>query len=293
MSGTSLALKIGSLVLGLGTYFILFKKVKGLKKYGITSLIYVLLVSLFLSCTSLFLYLRPGIGEITALIFAQLVIISLGTLHVLFASKLLPWYSDQGFGMQLIFLICILLFSYFFANLSFTFLVDTRVEMVWHLSSLWFLVPVMLNQTVEKLLEVPPKQFKKWHYPVGFTVEDPTDEEMENPVVISFVFKKTAESENATTFRAKAPQEMKLGTLFYFFINDYNNRHPESPVAFTDENKQPHAWIFFKQRSKLLQMKTALDPEDTILNCRIKENDVLVCNRELINEKISDHETTE
>ncbi|HDR50720.1 MAG TPA: hypothetical protein ENN90_03740 [Mariniphaga anaerophila] len=293
MSGISLALKIGSLVLGLGAYMVLFKKVKGLKKYGVTSLIYVLLVSLLLSATTLFLYLRPGTSEFAALIFAQLVIISLGTLHVLFASELLPWYSDQVFSMQLVFIICMLLFSYFFANMAFTFLVESNVEMVWHLSSLWFLVPVLLNQTIEKLLEVPPKQFKKWHYPVGVSVEDPTNEEMENPVVISFVFKKNAESEDATTFRAKAPQEMKLGMLFYFFINDYNSRHPESPVAFADKNNQPHPWIFFKLKSKWLKIKTALDPEDTILNCRIKENDVLVCNRELINEKISDHETTE
>jgi len=293
MSGTSLALKIGSLVLGLGTYMILFKKVKGLKKYGVTSLIYVLLVSLLLSASTLFLYLRPGTGEFTALIFAQLAVISLGTLHVLFASKLLPWYSDQVFSMKLVFIICMLLFSYLFTNLCFTFLVESNVEMVWHLSSLWFLVPVLLNQTVEKLMDVPPKQFKKWHYPVDVTIEDPSDEEMDNPVVISFVFRKNPQSEDVTTFRAKAPQEMKLGRLFYFFINDYNSRHPESPVSFTDANNQPHPWIFFKLRSKLLQLKTALDPDDTILNCRIKENDVLICNREVINEKKSDHETTE
>ena len=284
MSGTSLALKIGTLVFGLGIFLVLFKQVKGLKKYGVSSLFYVLLGSLILASTTLFLYLKPTSGEINTLLFAQVTIISLGTLHVFLAPKILPWYSEQVFSMQLVFIVCILLFSYFFTNLSFTFLVDTNVELVWHLSSLWFLVPVLLNQTILKLLAVPPKQFKKWKYPVGVTIEDPTDNEMVSPVVISFVFKKNHNSPEETTFRAKAPQGMKLGRLFYFFINDYNSRHPESNVSFVDENNQPNEWIFFKLRSKFLNLKTALDPDDSILICRIKENDVLVCNREFFNE---------
>ena len=284
MSGTSLALKIGTLVFGLGIFLVLFKQVKGLKKYGVSSLFYVLLGSLTLASTTLLLYFKPTCGEINTLLFAQAIIISIGILHVFFAPKILPWYSAQVFSMQLIFIVCILLFCYFFTNLSFTFLVETNVEMVWYLSSLWFLVPVLLNQTILKLLEVQPKHFKKWKYPMGVTIEDPTDIEMGSPVVISFVFRKNDHSPEETTFRAKAPQGMKLGRLFYFFINDYNSRHPESNVSFVDENNQPYEWIFFKLRNKFLNLRTALDPDDSILICRIKENDVLVCNREFFNE---------
>jgi hypothetical protein len=293
MSGTSLALKIGSLVLGLGAYLVLFKKVKGLKKYGVSGLIYVLLVSLLMSSATLFLLMMPDEGEIISLLFAQMVIISLGTLHVFFAPKLLPWYSDQLFGMKVVYIICILLFCFFFTNLYFTFLVESYVEMVWHLSSLWFLVPVLLNQTINKLLEVPSKQFKKWKYPVGITITDPTDLEMENPVLVSFIFKKNQHSPEETTFRAKAPQQMKLGRLFYFFINDYNSKYPESPVSFIDENNQPHEWIFFKVKSKLLKLKAALDPDDSIYISGIKENDTLICSREFNNKNNSGHETTE
>ncbi len=293
MNGTSLALKIGSLVLGLGAYLILFKKVKGLKKYGVSGLIYVLLLSLMMSSVTLFLLVRPDMGEMISLLFAQVVILSLGTLHVFFAPRLLPWYGDQYFGMKLVYIICILLFCFFFTNLYFTFIVDSYVEMVWHLSSLWFLVPVLLNQTIMKLMKVPPKQFKKWKYPVSINIPDPTDGEMENPVLISFIFKKTQHSPDETIFRAKAPYQMKLGRLFYFFINDYNSKYPESPVSFVDENNQPYEWIFFKVKSKLLKLKTALDPDNTISVCKIKENTTLICSRERNNQNNFDHETTE
>src|SRR6056297_2841246 len=147
MGGTSLALKIGSLALGLGALYILFKKVKGLKRYGWSSLIYVFLAALLLSSSTLFLLLTPSTREITALLTGQFAILIIGTLHVFFAKNLLPWHSEQPFGMQFIFIICTLLFGYFFSNLSFTFLVDSDVEILWYLSLLWYLVPVFLNQT--------------------------------------------------------------------------------------------------------------------------------------------------
>jgi hypothetical protein len=293
MSGTSLALKIGSLILGLGAFFVLFKRVKGLKKYGFSSLLYVLLTALLLSGSTLFLLLSPTSGEITSLVLAQLTILIISTLHVFLAEKLLPWYNEQKFMMQVVFVICMLLFGYFFFNLSFTFLVESEAEIIWYLSLLWFLVPVLLNQTIQKLLEIPPKQFKQWQYPLGEHIEDPSDDEMENPVVISFVFKKKPEAPETTTFRAKAPLGMSLGRLFYFFINDYNSRHPESTISFTADGNVADRWIFFKQKNKLLKLKTALDPDEEMGNSKIKENDVLICNRVNFNEKISQDETTE
>jgi hypothetical protein len=284
MSGTSLALKIGSLVLGLGAYLVLFKKVKGLKKYGITSLLYLLLISIILGSCSFLLLFQPALGEIRALLIAQLIIVAIGTGYLFIAPEILPWYRDQPFSMQLVFIIALLLFGYFFSNLVFTFWADSTIQMVWQLSLLWFLVPVLLNQTILKLLEVPPKEFKQWTYPLNQTIPDPTDAEMENPVVISFEFKKSCDSEQATTFRAKAPVGMSLGRLFYFFINDYNSRHPEETICYTDKPNHPCQWIFFKMRNRVFDLKTALDPEDSIYNSNIKENDILVCKRVNSNE---------
>lgn len=293
MSETGLALKIGSLVLGLGTYLVLFKQIKGLKKHGWSGLFYILGVSFIISLSTLLLLIMSSAKEVTAILIAQAYIIIIGILHVAFGNKLIKWYSRQAFGAQLTMIISILLFSYFFFSLSFTFLVDSNARLIWQMSLLWFLVPVLLNQTINKLLEVPPKNYKKWQYPVGLTIDDPTDEEMENPVVISFVFKKSPEEQGETTFRAKAPSEMTLGRLFYFFIDDYNGRHPEAPISIVDEGNNPDNWNFFKIKNKFLNLKNALDPDITISENRIRENDVLICNRVDINENLKQDETIE
>jgi hypothetical protein len=121
--------------------------------------------------------------------------------------------------------------------------------------------------------------YKLWYYPVGQNIDDPSDEELENPIVISFIFRKSESSTELTTFRAKAPVGMKVGRLFYFFINDYNGRHTEAAISYVKENHEPCGWIFKKVRIKLLGLKEAIDPDSSVYSNEIRENDLLYCHR--------------
>jgi len=93
------------------------------------------------------------------------------------------------------------------------------------LAGTFFLLPTMIYHTFEAYHVIPLKEFKKWYYPIGQAIDDPSDRELEGPFVISFEFEKKFDDTTVTTFRAKAPRYMKFGRLFYFFINDYNSRH--------------------------------------------------------------------
>jgi hypothetical protein len=292
MSGTSIALKIGSLVLGMGVFLILFKKVKGLKKYGLVGFLYVFLLSIILSLPSMFLLFGESLSEFSALLFAQSAILIIGVLHVFLSKKIVPWFSEQIFNIQLVLIITILLFGYFFTNLSLSFLVTSELPLIWYLSLLWFVVPILLEFAINRLLEVPEREFKTWFYPVGENIEDPSDEELENPVVISFIFRKTIGSKEQTTFRAKAPVAMSLGKLFFFFISDYNSRHPEEMISYLDEENSPLPWTFFKVKNKWLKIKESLDPDDSIYNNNIKENDLLICHKSNTNIETEKDEST-
>jgi len=289
MSSTGMTLKIAALVAPMifagGIFMVLFKRIKALKKYGIISMLYVLLISMLLAIPTLLNLFELNIRDILLLVFAQIFILLLGILHVSTTKSTLPWYRDQSFSMQLLFVICILLLAYFFSNLSLSFLSGARLHIVWYLSLLWFLIPVLLNQTVEELLKVPPRVYKEWYYPLGQSIDDPSDEELENPIVISFIFRKNENSQELTTFRAKAPIGMKLGRLFYFFINDYNSRHPEGLISFLDEEREPCGWVFMKKKKSLFGGEEALDPDDPIYINSIRENDILRCYRIKKNEK--------
>jgi hypothetical protein len=279
MNATGIALKVASLVFAGGVFMILFKRIKVLKKYGVASIVYVLLISILLALPTLLNLFEINISNVLLLVIAQVFILFLGILHVRLTPSTLPWYKDQQFNMQLLFIICILFLAYFFSNMSLSFLVNPKLRIVWYLSLLWFLIPVLLNQTVEELLKVPPKIYKQWYYPLGQNIEDPSDEELENPIVISFVFQKNENSPELTTFRAKAPVGMKLGRLFYFFINDYNSRHPEGMISFLDSKRLPIGWVFTKVKNKFFNLKEGIDPESSIYINEIRENDVLICDR--------------
>ncbi len=289
MSATGMTLKIAALVAPLifagGIFMILFKRIKVLKKYGISSILYVLLISILLAIPSLLNLFELNIRDVLLLVVAQVFILAMGILHVSMTATTLPWYRNQPFNMQLLFIVCILFLAYFFSNLSLSFLSTPRLHIVWYLSLLWFVIPFLLNQTVEELLKVPPKIFKQWVYPLGQNIDDPSDEELENPIVISFIFRKNESSPELTTFRAKAPIGMKLGRLFYFFINDYNSRHPEGLISFLDDKREPCGWIFMKKKKSLFGGEEAMDPDDPIYINSIRENDVLRCYRIMNKEK--------
>jgi len=279
MNPASIALKVASMVFAGGLLIILFKRIKVLKKYGIASIIYIFLISLLLAFPTLFNLFGFNVSNILLLLCAQVFILIIGVIHVVFVPATLPWYKDQQFNMQLLFIFCILLLAFFFCNLSLADLQKHQLPLVWYLSLMWFLIPVLLKKTVDELLKVPPKVYKLWYYPVGQNFDDPTDEELENPIVISFIFNKNESSSELTTFRAKAPVGMKVGRLFYFFINDYNGRHPEGPISFLNNEHEACGWIFEKVRNKLLGLKEAIDPDSPIYSNEIKENDLLYCHR--------------
>lgn len=279
MNVASIAMKFASVFFAGSLFFILFKRVKVLKKYGVISLIYVLLLSILLATPTLFLLFDLNISDIGLLLLAQVFILIMGIGHVILNPSAIPWYKDQPFKFQVLFILCILFLGYFFSDLSLSYIVSPKLRLVWFLSLLWFVVPTLLNETVNQLLLVPPKVYKKWFYPLNERIDDPSDDELANPIVISFVFSKNEQAAEVTTFRAKAPVGMTLGKLFYFFINDYNDRHPESRIAFLNSEGEPHGWVFLKIKNKLFGSKDAIDPETSIYSNNIKENDVLICNR--------------
>ncbi len=279
MSFEYIAMKLASLISAGTILLILYRRLKVFKRYGLISLIYALLISVVLATPTLFLLFDLNISDIYLLLMAQFFILLMGVTHILLNPSAIPWFKDQPFKIQILYILCILLLSYFFSDLSLSYIVNPKLRLVWFLSLIWFVVPFLLNETVNQLLLVPPKVYKQWFYPLNERIDDPSDDELANPIVISFVFKKNEQTDEITTFRAKAPVGMTLGKLFYFFINDYNDRHPESRITFLNKEGEPQGWVFLKIKNKFLGSKDAIDPTSSIYSNNIKENDVLICSK--------------
>lgn len=182
------------------------------------------------------------------------------------------------FYAELLFAVTIVLFSiaafaalqYFLKDKSFLF-----YPML--LSLLFFFVPFLLSNTFIAAYDIPATSFAGWKYPAT-PLDLPDEKEGEKLYVIGFEIGKRETDNQRTYFRAKAPEGMLLGDLYYHFINDYNELQSETPIQFMDGEGKAQEW-YFRTKAKWYQRSRILDANKTIHDAGIRENTVIVCER--------------
>jgi hypothetical protein len=182
------------------------------------------------------------------------------------------------FYAELLFAVTIVLFSiaafaalqYFLKDKSFLF-----YPML--LSLLFFFVPFLLSNTFIAAYDIPATSFTGWKYP-STPLDLPDEKEGEKLYVIGFEIGKKETDTQRTYFRAKAPEVMLLGDLYYHFINDYNELQSETPIQFMNGGGEAQEW-YFRTKAKWYQRSRILDANKTIHDAGIRENTVIICER--------------
>jgi len=141
-----------------------------------------------------------------------------------------------------------------------------------------FLIPYFVVKLYEYGVAIPLPIYKTWEYPIGQSIKDRKDQEFKDLKVISFEFNKDEAEREIVNFRLRAPENMEFGRLFYFFIGDYNEKHPESKIHFKNTKNQPDKWIFYS-KPNLLGYRKYYDYAKTVRENGIKENDIILCKR--------------
>ncbi len=279
---TKYLIVLGAGAIGLSVLFAnLITKVRGaFKPYQKATLWYVLLALLLFLFIALLSY--PGIIEspVTALVWFQVIFLLMGCAHAWLMPQKLRWSGDdKAFASELVFTLLTGILGAIGFMLVHHFLNKNGMEYLTAGSIFFFILPFLFYQTFQRATSIPPKILKEWFYPAGQEIEEPEDSKMKNLLVISFEFQKQITDQRITNFRAKAPVDMEMGQLFYYFINDYNERHPNSKVQFMDVKGAPHGWIFYKKPKWYSIITSYIDAEKTIFNNNIRENDVIICSR--------------
>jgi hypothetical protein len=253
------------------------------KPYRKKTLIYLLFALIFFSVITLAGHPAIIRNPVVALICFQCYFLLLGIAHLHYMRRSLAWSGDEkAFVPEMIFTIVVALFgSIGFIILYSYFSNDDELKYVMAGSTIIFTIPFFFMRTFKKAIAIPPKILKEWHYPVTEEIEEPDDSKLKNLLVISFEFQKRLHENRITNFRAKAPSDMEFGELFYYFINDYNERHPDSKVEYINGSGTPHGWIFYKKPRWYSISTQYIDVDKTIFNNNIKENDVIICTRSL------------
>lgn len=276
---------LGAGVIGLSVVLTrLITGVRGaFKPFQKTTLWYALIAVLFFALVALAAY--PGIiaKPFNTFLCFQAYFLLLGSAHVYFMGQNLKWTGDtKSFYAELVFTMLVAVIGSICFLLIYHALNHNGLEFIMAASILFFIIPFFFYQTFQKAAAIPPRVLKEWFYPYQQELEEPDESKMKNLRVISFEFQKQVTDQRITNFRAKAPIDMELGQLFYYFINDYNERHPNSKIQFVNTKGEPNGWIFYKKPKWYSVMTGYVDAEKTIFNNHIKENEVIICSRSLI-----------
>jgi hypothetical protein len=178
------------------------------------------------------------------------------------------------FGLSIIFFTIVV-----FSSLQY-FLKDDKAFLYYPMlmSMLAFFIPFLIGQTFDAAYKIPSATFKTWAYPLHEPLDLPDEDPREKILVIGFEIAKKIADKKKTYFRAKAPEGMRLGDLYYYFINDYNELQSETTIEFTDKDYSPCEW-WFRRKPKWYQKQRILDPDITVRENRIRENTVIICER--------------
>ncbi|NIG53732.1 TssN family type VI secretion system protein [Chitinophaga sp. Cy-1792] len=126
-------------------------------------------------------------------------------------------------------------------------------------------------------MSIPVEIYRTWVYPQEMQVPEMKEDELKDVLVIGLKLTKAKDDPVVTYMRARAPGKIALGVFFFHFINDYNDRHPETPVQWQTNNR-PDEWLFYI-RHRWFRYCTILDPALPVYRNSIKENTIIYCRR--------------
>ena len=143
---------------------------------------------------------------------------------------------------------------------------------------LFFTIPTLTYVLFETATSIPAKLHKRWFYPLNTKYPLPQASEMRNVIILNFVFQKKEDDNQFINFKVKAPKAIDYGRLFYYFINDYNDKNPLGKIKYLDHKDQPYGW-YFHTKPKWFGSSQYIDPDIAIDANNIKEGETIICQR--------------
>lgn len=272
---------IGFVGLSFVTGYIISKVRGAFKPFARSTVLYVLVYCVAFALTALCINI-PLQSKFVLFFVFQMIFLTLGIIHINTLGRYNKWSKEDGFWLNLLYTFVISVIGAVCFVIIYRIFNKEGLDMYMAASALFFMVPLFVWQTFLKAIAIPPKIFKLWFYPIHQTTEGiPDESKMRNLLIISFEFKKKEDDPYYTNFRAKAPVDMDTGELFYYFLNDYNTRHPKGKIEFINRKTgNPYGWIFYKKPKWYTIFTKYINMDKTIFINNIRENDIIVCNRE-------------
>lgn len=240
--------------------------------------LYLFLSFLCFGITGLAAFSSVAAEPLKLFVLLQVSFLILGVIHLLVMYGSFEWPQQESFWPEFIFSALVCTVGMIAFVLVFRYLGRNEFSSLMAASGMVFMIPFFVLKTFDYAVAIPQKNLKKWYYPIGTKLPEPTPKDLQHPFVIGFEMQKKENDRNITVFRAKAPSSMAMGELFYHFLNDYNEKKPEQLIDFTDRKGSPYGWTFYF-KPRWYSFIKYIDPERTVADNKIREDSVIVCIR--------------
>lgn len=204
----------------------------------------------------------------------QIVFIGLGILHTWLMYKTLPWSRKRFFLSETLFTLLITLLGA--AVFAWVFYTLHQSGYTGPLTSamLAFLLPYFIHKTYCLGQGIPAPLFKTWQYSPHHTVPEA---DLHNAIRVHFRIAKNMYEARYSKFTIRAPLGLSFGDLFYTFIKDYNQSHPEGPIE-PQSAENPFSWMFYIKPG-WWQSRKVIDPDVTVQSNNIEDNALINAKR--------------
>jgi hypothetical protein len=208
-------------------------------------------------------------------------ILVLGIIHVATLYSLNSWSEQDSLWHELVFTLYITMLGALIFLLVFSRFNRQGYALIFTSGFILFLVPFLVVKCFDFMVMIPEEVYPMWYFPAGeVDLEIPEDVmDDESIIVVEFQMARAlAEDSELIKSRSKMPLKLEFGRFFPVFLDQYNDRNAGTQIEFFDENKQPYGWNFYI-KPKWYQAPRYINPEITIRENGVKENDIIVAER--------------
>jgi hypothetical protein len=180
--------------------------------------------------------------------------------------------------LQIIVELVVLTLGAYFFSMMYNICNRTRDGLLAASSVLSFPIPLIFYWTYNAFIRIPPEIYTVWQYQRGAGEIGVDGVDFDRLMILEIECFCHPGDGQRMRVKAKAPPDMKFGQWFKKFIDDYNRKFPERPIAYLNNGEMSYGWIFYCKRS-LFHWRRLVDPELTILENRIQEHVTIVSKR--------------
>jgi len=265
---------------------VFFVTAKGKKSVSVRVFIVYSVIAVVLAALAGLEVLAPFFFERTVIsyLLSCFVFLMFGMLHTYLIRKFIGLAEGKSFFSELAFTLIVGFLGAAVYSRVFYYLkpVELIYLLIFTSTVMAMLIPFFFYQSFIFFLKIPAPTYKKWYYTnEGDHAIDDAIYADTNVILLKFSFFRTYEDTTMIVLQAKVPLRIEFKKAFAHVISEHNGnpKNYGQQIQLINEYETPDGWEFFVEEKGLFWSNGYIDPDLTVRENELKENELVMCNR--------------